>query len=69
MEITIKLDYRQALEVKGALEQRIDKINRELFQLFEGDDKITRAYQLEIIYKKEIIELLQNAINKILGVS
>lgn len=62
MEITIKLDYRQALEVKGALEQRIDKINRELFQLFEGDDKMTRAYQLEI-------ELLQNAINKILGVS
>lgn len=62
MEITVKLDYRQALEVKGALEQRIDLINRQLFQLFENDEKMTKAYHIEI-------QLLQNAINQIIGVS
>lgn len=62
MEITVKLDYRQALEVKSALEERIDKINRQLFQLFEGNDHMTEAYQIEV-------KLLQDAINQILGVS
>ena len=62
MEITINFDFKQALEVVSALEFRIDKINRELFQLFEGDDHMTKAYQEEV-------KLLQNAINQILGVS
>ena len=62
MEITINLDFRQKLEVISALEFRIDKINRELFQLFENDEKMTKAYQTEI-------ELLQNTISQILGVS
>lgn len=59
MEIIVKLDYRQALEVKGALEDRINKINKDLFQLFENDEKMTKAYQFEV-------ETLQNTITQLL---
>lgn len=59
---TINLGYRQCLEVMGALEDRINRINSELFQLFEGDEKMTEAYHLEIEY-------LRDTINQIKGVA
>lgn len=62
MTTTINLNYRQCLEVMGALEERIDRINRQLFQLFEGDEKMTSAYQIEI-------KLLQNTIDQIKGIA
>jgi hypothetical protein len=62
MNITTTFHYAQALEIKSALEERIDKINRILKPLFKDEANMLVAYDREIEY-------LNDAIKQILGVS
>jgi len=62
MNITIDFHFAQALEVKSALEERIDKINRILKPMFKDEAAMLVAYDIEIEY-------LNDAIKQIIGVS
>lgn len=58
MTIELKLDFRQALEVKTALEMRKTHIEEKLLKIFQNDEILTNYYKTDI-------ELLEGAINQI----
>lgn len=62
MNITVDFNHVQVLEVKSALEERIDKINRILKPMFANEANMLVAYDRELEY-------LNDAIKQIIGVS